>query len=457
MIKRIFFYVFIISLFSSCFSSKTTSFEEMMKTAPDWVRRTPGIPGFYHGVGTATKNNSSDFRERAQQSALSELANSISVNVSSSSVLNSFQNNNSYTEYYKTNSKISSQEFLEGYELVDSWETKDQYWVYYRLSRMKYEQIKQDRINRALNTSISKYEEANNFRSQGNGIDAFRSYILAIEDISDFLGEELTYKSNGVERPYATQLSNDFISNIRNMRVVYPSEKLVIKRGAIPSGMSIEAKVVDENNKTLSGIPIISRLSWQPGSTFESVSDANGNIRITPRNIDSKRRLEQVNSVVDIDKLVRINTSSMMVRKLLEGVKVDNFVFPIEIVPPTVSVKVLEGESGKLFQHRIIENELISLLRQDGFNYLQNAKESDFEIIVEIFNAQAQQNNGRFAASINTNFTVNDNTGRNLYNASENNVTGIGNTKQMAEDDALKSLNTRIRIGAYPNMKRAVF
>jgi hypothetical protein len=442
---------------SSCGGNKTSSYEDMMKDAPEWVRRTPNVPGFYHGVGTTSKASSTDFRERAQQSALSELANSISVNISSSSVLNSFQNNSSYNEYYRTNSKVTSQEFLEGYELVDTWENKNQFWVYYRLSRFKYEQIKQDRIDRALNSSISKYEQAKNLSNSGQGFDAFRFYVLAIEDVSDFLGEDLKFNVNGVERPYSTQLMNDFIAQIKNMRIVYPNSKGSMKQGENNNQITVEATVLDQNRKPVSGIPVETRMSWSPGTVIENVSDVDGIIRINPRRIDSRKKTEQITSVININKMVRTNTSNMMVLKFLEGVKIDNYVYNIDIVPPVFNMSVVNGEDNKSVKSFILQDEFARLTRDDGFEMTSNPNNADFVLSITITTNNTNQINGRFSHSLTGSFSVRDNSSRTLYSTTERNISGIGMSAVEAEEDALKSLAGKLRIGIYSDIKKAIF
>ena len=85
-------------VFLACSTTKQPTYEEMMANAPAWVKSTPTDPAYYHGIGSASKTaNSNDYRERARQNALSEIAGNISVNVSSSSVFNQFEFDNNYS------------------------------------------------------------------------------------------------------------------------------------------------------------------------------------------------------------------------------------------------------------------------------------------------------------------------------------------------------------------------
>lgn len=454
---KITLFFLLIALLEACSSTKQVSYEELVKDAPEWVKKTPTSSMYYQGVGTATKSSGLDYRERAQQSALSEIANSISVNVSSSSVLNSFQQDNSYSEFYKNNSKVSSKEFLEGFEVVDSYENKSQYWVYYRLSKSKFEQIKQERINKALTASTSNYKQAKTLASEGNVSDAFKFYVVAIEDISDFLGEDLKYNDNGVEKPYATQLMNDFIGLIKNIKVTYPTQKIAIKKGSTSTNLNVDAKVVDEKNRPLSGIPVITQFTWAPGANFELVSDATGNIRIVPRKLETKNPTEQILSQVNVDKMVRNNTSNIMVRKFLEGVKVDKFVYPVEIIPPIISVEVVDVATKNPLKSAIVSNEIISIIRQDGYVLAKKNETPDFTIYVEVAVLKSNEVNGKFSTNISGDVYVKDAEDRIVFSASEKNLSGLGTSSAASEEDAHKSLAGKIKISIYPNLKRSLF
>lgn len=456
-ILKISLFFLLAAFLQACTSTKQVSYEELVKNAPDWVKKTPTSTIYYHGVGTATKSSGLDYRERAQQSALSEIANSISVNVSSSSVLNSFQQDNSYSEFYKNNSKVSSKEFLEGFEVADSYENKSQYWVYYRLSKSKFEQIKQERINKALNASISNYKQAKTLANEGNVANAFKFYVVAIEDISDFLGEDLKYNDNGVEKPYATQLMNDFIGLIKNIKIIYPSGKIAIKKGSSSANLNVEAKVVDEKNRSLSGIPVITQFTWAPGANFELISDASGGLRIVPRKLETKNSTEQILSLVHIDKMVRNNTSNMMVRKFLEGVKVDNFVYPVEIIPPVIAVEVVDKENKKPLKNSVVANEIVSLIRQDGYALVKKKETPDFTIYVEISVLKSNEVNGKFSTNILGDIYVKDAEERTVFSVSEQDLAGLGVSAAAAEEDAYKSFAGKIKISIYPNIKKSVF
>ena len=80
--KVLYFFILVFLIFG-CASSKKAG-KDYLAEAPAWVRQSPNTPGYYHGVGSATKAlTQMGFREKARQNALSGLAGNISVKISS--------------------------------------------------------------------------------------------------------------------------------------------------------------------------------------------------------------------------------------------------------------------------------------------------------------------------------------------------------------------------------------
>ncbi|HCX99489.1 MAG TPA: hypothetical protein DG754_05045, partial [Bacteroidales bacterium] len=101
---------------------------------PDWVPNRPTSQLYYYGVGAARKTlDVSQYQQAARQNALADMANEISINISSNSVIHAFESNLNFTEDFSSTIRAQTQQDLEGYEQVDSWDDVNNYWVYYRL------------------------------------------------------------------------------------------------------------------------------------------------------------------------------------------------------------------------------------------------------------------------------------------------------------------------------------
>jgi hypothetical protein len=278
-------------LFLACGSSKNNS--TVLENAPEWVVKTPVNNFNYIGIGMASKA-SSDYREKAQKMALTEISNSISVTVSSNNSLNVFQYDDTFNEFYSMNSMVSSASFLEGYDVVDVFENENYYYTYLSLSKQKHQELKRTRINKALESSLFKFDYAKKLTLEKNFTEAIKQKIYALEDISEFLSEDLRYKENQIEKPYVSYLMNSIFTSLNQIEIQFPSKQLNIKHASDPKEIYIQPITVVSQNKPLSMIPVSVFYSWQPGQKLDLVTESNGNITlIVPRNC-SKNNLEKI-------------------------------------------------------------------------------------------------------------------------------------------------------------------
>lgn len=449
---------FLLLLMISCSGSKTLSYEELMQGAPAWVRQTPTDPAYYVGVGMAGKNGSpDDYREVARQNALSELASGISVKISSTSVLSQYEFNNQVSEYYRDSIQLSTQQYLEGYELVDNWENAQQYWVYYRLSKSKFNQIKKDRIDRALESSKADYAKARNFAGNGNASEAMRFYVKSVEDIRNFLGEDLKTEVAGKEEDYSSLLFSDMVSKMQNLRVVYPVDRLVYSRGVGFSNETLLLTVMDENNRPVKGITVDVKFSFSPGRIISRVSDADGQIRLKIPEFDSRKKEEFISAAVNIDNLVKEATDDQMVRRMMQGIKLPEYVLPVQVISPKFFIQSTEFNNGAELKSSTATREFRNLLDRDGFEVVSNRSDADYAIITEAISSKGPEAKGRFTATLTAEFTLESSDGKVIWSKTINDITGLGNSYENAGTDAFNSLGSRVRIDVYPEMYKSVF
>jgi hypothetical protein len=449
---------FIVILLASCSTGKKISYEKMMEGAPAWVRQSPNSPAFYHGVGMASKATApNDYREIARRNALSEMASGISVNISSNSVLNQYEFDNNYSEFYRENIRMSASQILEGYEQVEIWENDLQYWVYFRLSKEKYREIKQQRIDKALQTSRADFEQARTLSSRGSGAEAMRFYVKSLENIKDFLGEDLTTGIDGKTSNYSTVLMADLMDFIRGVRIVYPVTEIAYTRGVGPDRESLEAKVLDAAGKPLSGIPISLKYTYAPGRTDERTSDAGGSFRIRIEKFDAATRDQSISAALDLNKFVRDNSNDPVVRRLLQGIRITDYVLPLVMISPDFYLQSNELNLGAPLNVQRIKKQISGLLQNDGFGQAPNKAGADYILEITTETQQGNESGGKYSATLNATFTLKNKNNQVVYTEKLSGISGLGSSFDNAGEDAYRALEGRIRMNVYPAMYRKVF
>lgn len=435
-------------LFLACGSSKNNS--TVLENAPEWVVKTPVNNFNYIGIGMASKA-SSDYREKAQKMALTEISNSISVTVSSNNSLNVFQYDDTFNEFYRMNSMVSSASFLEGYDVVDVFENENYYYTYLSLSKQKHQELKRARINKALESSLFKFDYAKKLTLEKNFTEAIKQQIYALEDISEFLSEDLRYKENQIEKPYVSYLMNSIFTSLNQIEIQFPSKQLNIKHASDPKEIYIQPITVVSQNKPLSMIPVSVFYSWQPGQKLDLITESNGNITlIVPRNC-SKNNLEKINILLDTYSLVKNISQNRVVQKIFENYQSKKFEFTVTKKLPTVELDVFLIEKNRK-NLNALEDELFQLFAADYFTLASKNAKKDFTITIENKKVENLQVNGKISTKLESRIKITNKSGHIVYQETIHNVIGIGSSTELAEQDALQSLMDKIKMVNYTAM-----
>lgn len=435
-------------LFLACGSSKNNS--TVLENAPEWVVKTPVNNFNYIGIGMASKA-SSDYREKAQKMALTEISNSISVTVSSNNSLNVFQYDDTFNEFYRMNSMVSSAAFLEGYDVVDVFENENYYYTYLSLSKQKHQELKRARINKALESSLFKFDYAKKLTLEKNFTEAIKQQIYALEDISEFLSEDLRYKENQIEKPYVSYLMNSIFTSLNQIEIQFPSKQLNIKHASDPKEIYIQPITVVSQNKPLSMIPVSVFYSWQPGQKLDLITESNGNITlIVPRNC-SKNNLEKINILLDTYSLVKNISQNRVVQKIFENYQSKKFELTVTKKLPTVELDVFLIEKNRK-NLNALEDELFQLFAADYFTLASKNVKKDFTITIENKKVENLQVNGKISTKLESRIKITNKSGHIVYQETIHNVIGIGSSTELAEQDALQSLMDKIKMVNYTAM-----
>ncbi len=439
-------------VFFSCGSSKNNS--AIHENAPEWVSKTPLSNFNYIGIGMAPKS-SSDYREKAQKMALTEISNSISVTVSSNNSLNVFQYDNTFNEFYRMNSMVSSAAYLEGYDIVDVFETEHYYYTYLSLSKQKHQQLRKARINKALEASIFKFDYAKKLTAEKDFSEAIKQQILALEDISEFLNEDLRYTENQTERPYVSLLMNTIFANLNQIEISFPLKHLNIKHASDAKDISIQPIIIQTQNKALSNIPISVFYSWQPGQSLDLVSESNGTISLLiPRNC-SKNNSEKITAVLDTYSLVKNLSQNRVVQKIFENYQSKKFELAIAKKLPTIEFDIYLLENSKK-NLNALEDELFQIFSSDYFTLASKKAKKDFTITIESKKIENLQVNGKISTKLESRIKITNTNNHIVYQETLHNIIGIGSSAELAEQDALQSLMDKIKIVNYSAMVQAM-
>lgn len=421
--------------------------------APEWVSKAPSDPQYYHGIGSAAKTAQMDYREKARQNALADIAGNISVMISGTSVLLQVESDNRFSDYYRESIRSTTRNFLEGYEMADSWETRERYWVYYRLSKAEYARLRQARIDEAITASEAKYNQAVAAKNQGKAEEALSGLVLALEDIRDFLGEELHSRTSGQATNFAGMLYAEFTSLVRSVRISFAEPQLAYSFGKQGESRHVDAFVSSEAIGRLVNIPVIVSYSCFPGRKDQLISDAGGVIRLRPGTFPANLRTEQIAVVTDVQRLVGETTRDPVIRRLLGSVKAPEFILPVTITPPIFCLEI-SGNPDTSPYHEMIIREITSKLSGDGYPVTREREKRDYTLTILLSPGQNQDRRNKTTVALMAEISLTNTTGTALYRKQAGPFNGLGDSGGEALQDACTALTGHLKIIILPSVYR---
>ena len=125
------------------------SFVSIYAQAPQWVTRRPVADGKYIGIGMAPVSDP-DCRNVAVANAMLDIASQISVNIESTSFMQTLDVDGRSRELFEEKVRTKMAANLSGQELKDSYQSASHYYVYYELDKKKYEKFVEEQKKKGV-------------------------------------------------------------------------------------------------------------------------------------------------------------------------------------------------------------------------------------------------------------------------------------------------------------------
>lgn len=465
MMRYIFVFVSSIFLFllASCGGGKKNSASLAEENPrPRWVLAKPTEPAFFHGVGFAYKvPERDDHHQVARNNALHNLASEISVNISAQSLLYQVESDQRVRETFRSTIRSSSTARLEGFELIGSWENDREIWFYYRLSKSEHERIQREKRRKALDMSLSAF---NNSQSESDPYRQFLGMISALDALKDYLGEPLQVEIGGENTFLANHIMQQMRQLVDSWNIQAFQNTVSIKRGQavrVPSSFWEGPTIfftLQQNRQPIVQAPLVLSYSERRNHQQTATSDRNGNVYFVWDRIASQRSQEQLHARVDLKAIANEASRDPIVLAVVDKLREPAATITIEVLPPLVFVRSQERLMGQVTDPPLLANTFANEFRKDGFEVTRNQSEADF--ILDIKAATRTGNGVGESTQFVTAFLdatiqlLEQPTGRVVFSHQMTGVRGI----QLDDDRAARETFTRairdIQREVYPDLRR---
>jgi hypothetical protein len=427
-----------------------------VKPAPPWVSSRPNNGFKYIGIGFADKSKSNNYQIEAKKNALYDLSSEIKVEISSNSVLYTVQNDNKFNENFNSLIKLTNNDNIEGYQLIDSYENDKQYWVYYQLDKQDYAnqkaQKKQQTITKASNLIAASYTDEQNqdFSS------CLKKRIQAFGVLAPYLSEEINFDpalTKSVKNVFdltnliQQQLQSIFVGSQKVMPQLKPYQQIY---APLTYSLLIKGKTPLQNFPF-----VVSSDEDKIKVTEKASTNANGEVQIKVNSVEPLNQSVAFSLSPDIAGLMGSDSVGRAgISVLKQFIQTSALKVQAQVSPVNIYVTSEEKNFGKTTGANIIESFLEQ--RFNGQEVLITSKPDQADYIIEA-SSDTQEDvssdilqgnyNLKLAALIINLQLRNKASGETIYKTQVTDVYGYANNLQQAGLNAYQSNRLNARLG----------
>lgn len=252
---------------------------------PDWVKKRPVADSCYIGIGTAPAS-APDCEQTAREKALADLISQIRVLIENESLLQRIDENGNYSERYTDDIRTRSKAWLEDYDVVDTYNDGHTYWVFCRIGKERYAELKRAKARDAALSALDFWENGNEALKSGDFTTAVKMYASGIRTIEPFSDMRLIVEAEQTMN-IAMELQMSLTKMFGEFEMQSTPSTVTIKQfDEAPTNVLI---LVRSGITPLANIPLKASVDNRKASvTVGSTTDSGGHARINITGITEK-------------------------------------------------------------------------------------------------------------------------------------------------------------------------
>lgn len=437
--NRIFTYIFLV-LFAC--SPKV----QPVDPRPPWLSGQLNETRYYTGIGHGTKDGATNHVQVARKSALDDLVSQIKVTVSTTSILSTLeQNRKDFQERYEQIIQTTARDEIEEFEIAGTYEDEQNYWVYYRLSKERYRQIKEEQKRHAVILATDFFQKARKAEENNQRLQALGYYFQAFRSLERYLAEAIPVKIDDQEVLLTNGIYASITSLLDKISVQLEPAQMLINRRINLNAQPVIAQVTFKDTaEPAVDFPLVASFEKGQGDVFpEYRTDNEGSARILISKIAS-RELEQTVSVsLNVDALSG-SSNSPVYNLIASTIKPPGTKIILRVQRPVVYMTTNEKSLGMLRSSNQLSNRLKNLLTTAGFEFTNASESADLVMEVLADSERSSVSGSIYIALLTGTIKVTDTqAGRIIYSTTFDRIKGYGLDYERASVDAYsKALET---------------
>lgn len=370
--------VFLLCLAACSPSSRIGSRKNPEKPRPEWLSAKPASDVYFMGIGHSTKTGENNYIQIAKKSALQDLVSEIKVTVSSTSILTSIDENKEFRDRYEQIIQTEAADEIEEFELADVWEDERNYWVFYRLSRQRYREIKEAQKRDAVALALDLFTKARQSEKVKKEAEALGFYFQGFRAIEKYLAEPIRLMVEGNEVLLTTEILASLQRLLSRMEITATPTAIDLNRRVAAGTQSILLRAfMKEDKRAIEGLPLLAAFEKGAGDVYPTYkTDASGKATMLLTKIGSRDLEQTVAARVDLAAFAGGNPGeiyALIVRKII----VPKAVVLLRVKRPLVYLIAEEKTFGVARSSMQVTNRIKNYLTSNGFEFTDQKDKAD--------------------------------------------------------------------------------
>ncbi len=333
---------------------------------------------YYVGIGHSAKTGTNNYVQEAKKSALEDMVSEIKVNVSSTSVLTQIDNNKEFRERYEQMIQTTAADEIEEFESVDSWEDDRNYWVYYRLSKQRYREIKEQQKRDAVTLALDYFTKAKQSERETNPIQALSFYYQGFRAVEKYLAEPITLTFEGKEIILTNEIYASMQKLLDDIQLTATPSQISLNRRVTQESQAVVVRASSKSTrKSMADLPLKAAFEKGSGDVFpEYKTTAEGQARILLTKISSRELEQSVAVTVNLLSFAGANPSPIF-ELVSSKMTVPKVSIVMNVQRPIVFVTALEKNFGNPRQTLQLTNKIKNYLSKEGFEFTEDKAKAE--------------------------------------------------------------------------------
>lgn len=419
------------AIFTGCSSKKEAAAE--LNPPPAWVEKKPVVPGYYVGIGGTRKvGTTPEYTAEARKEALADMVADISSRVSTSSVLHSIETNAGLSESFTQRIEIETDDYVEGFEPYDNYETETMYWVYYRINKATYHERKEQKKKEAIGNAQAKLQAGDNLLAQSRPIEALKPFVEGLTALKNYLGEETQAQYQGQQVDIGSQLYNRIKALHKSLSIKNNTDALSFKSGTIvqnPVNFSVSYQ-----QQPIAQIPVSFHYTGGYLANDRVLSNNKGQVSCILGKISGAGE-HTLKATIVWEDLLNGSTTDLQVRGLLKSFSPIEASTSVKVLKPSIQL-VLNQELCKQVSCNQVKDQFVAFANQ---NEIQIKDTADYQIRMRASYSQGPSAADFTAVFIEGEYLITDANGQVIKSIKARKLRGVGKSTKAAKYEALKA------------------